>query len=62
MADDKTKVGGADRRRVAGGQPYEVEDFHQKHSHISHDDAKRIIRETGGDREKADAAAERLRH
>ena len=61
MADDKTNVGGADRRRVALDQPYEVEDFHQKHKHLSHDDAKRIIRETGGDRAKADAAAKQLR-
>jgi hypothetical protein len=31
MADDKTKIGEPDRRRVASDQPYEVEDFHQKH-------------------------------
>jgi hypothetical protein len=61
MADDKTKTGGADRRRVALEQPYEVEDFHQQHKHLSHDDAVRIIRETGGDRARADAAAEQLR-
>jgi hypothetical protein len=61
MADDKTKTGGADRRRVALDQPYEVEGFHQKHVHLSHEDAKRIIRETGGDRARADAAAEQLR-
>lgn len=61
MADDKSKVGGADRRRVALDQPYEVEDFHKKHKHLSHDEAKRIIRETGGNREKADAAAQQLR-
>jgi hypothetical protein len=60
MADDKANVGGADRRRVALDQPYEVEDY-QKHKHLSHDDAKRIIRETGGDRAKADAAAQQLR-
>jgi hypothetical protein len=61
MADVKTKTGGADRRRVGLDQPYEVEDFHQKHKHLSHDDAVQIIRETGGDRAKADAAAEQLR-
>jgi len=61
MADDKSKVGGADRHRVALDQPYEVEDFHQKHKHLSHEDAKRIIRETGGNRARADAAAEQLR-
>ena len=61
MTDDKTKTGGPDRRRVALDQPYEVEDFHQRHKHLSHDDAVRIIRETGGDRARADAAAEQLR-
>ena len=61
MADDKSKVGGSDRGRVALDQPYEVEDFHQKHKHLSHEDAKRIIRETGGNRARADAAAEQLR-
>ena len=61
MADDKTKTGGADRRRVALDQPYEVEDFHQRHARLSHADAERIIRETGGNRARADAAAEQLR-
>ena len=61
MADDKSKVGGADRGRVALDQPYEVEDFHQKHKHLSHEEAERIIRETGGNRAKADAAAQQVR-
>jgi hypothetical protein len=47
--------------RVALGEPYEVEDFHQKHTHLSHEQAKQIIRESGGDREKADAAAQKAR-
>ena len=61
MSDDKSKVGGADRRRVAHDQPYEVEDFHQKHKHLSHEDAVRIIKETKGDRQKADEIAEQRR-
>jgi hypothetical protein len=61
MADDKTKIGEPDRRRVASDQPYEVEDFHQKHGHLSHEEAVRIIRETKGDRKKADAMAESRR-
>jgi hypothetical protein len=48
MADDKMKTDGADRRRVALDQPYEVEDFHQRFNSLSHEGAKRIIRETGG--------------
>jgi hypothetical protein len=61
MSDDKSKTGGADRRRVALNQPYEVEDFHQKHKHLSHDEAVQIIRETKGDRKKADEKAESRR-
>ena len=61
MSDDKTKTGGPDRRRVAGDQPYEVEDFHQKHKHLSHDEALRIISETKGNRKEADAMAESRR-
>ena len=61
MADDKSKVGGQDRSRVAVGQNYEVEDFHQKHKHLTHEQAVQIIKETGGNRERADAAAEGAR-
>jgi len=61
MADDKSKVGGQDRARVALSQPYEVEDFHQKHKHLSHEEATQIIKETKGDREKADALAQSRR-
>jgi hypothetical protein len=61
MADDKTKTDNRDRSRVNQGEPYEVEHFHQKHKHLSHDEAVRIIKEAGGNRENADAAAERAR-
>jgi hypothetical protein len=36
MPDDKRRTGGPDRRRIASKQPYEVEDFHQKHKHLTH--------------------------
>jgi hypothetical protein len=61
MADDKSKVGEQDRLRIAGGQDYEVEDFHQKHKHLTHQQAIAIIQEAKGDRNKADALAERMR-
>ena len=54
MSDNKNKVGSQDRARVALDQAYEVEDFHQKHSHLTHEQAVEIIRETGGNRKKAD--------
>jgi hypothetical protein len=58
MADNKTKRGGGDRRRIAAGQPYEVSYFRRKHG-LSLEDARRIIERTGGDREKANAEAQR---
>jgi hypothetical protein len=61
MSDDKTKRDGRDSSRVSLSEPYEVEDFHQKHKHLSHEQAVQIIKEAGGNREKADAAAERVK-
>ena len=58
MSDDKTKVGGQDRNRIAMAQDYEVEDFHQKRKHLSHERAKQIIKAAGGNRQKADEMAE----
>lgn len=60
MADDKSKRGGADRREVAGGEGYEVDYFARKHG-ISRDQAEDLIRRVGNDREKLDAAAEKLK-
>ena len=60
MADDKSKRGGADRRRVAADQNYEVRCFARKHS-ISKAGAEKIIKQTGASREKANAAAEKLK-
>ena len=60
MADNKSKRGGADRRRVAGGEGYEVSDFARKHG-ISREQAEGLIRRVGNDRETLNAAAETLK-
>jgi hypothetical protein len=60
MADDKSKRGGADRRTVAGGEGYEVSYFARKHG-ISKDQAEGLIKRVGNDREKLNAAAEKLK-
>ena len=60
MADSKTKRGGADRRRVAAGEGYEVRYFARKHA-ISKDQAEQLIKTVGNDREKLNAAAEKLK-
>lgn len=59
MADDKSKRGGSDRRRVSGGEGYEVNYFARKHG-ISRDQAQDLISRIGNDREKLNAAAEKL--
>jgi hypothetical protein len=61
MSDDKSKVGRQDRARVAISQDYEVEDFRQKHDHLTHAEAVLILKEAGGDRTKADALAAQKR-
>jgi hypothetical protein len=60
MADDKAKRSGADRRRVAADEPYEVNYFARKHG-ITKDQAQRLIDKIGGNREKLNAAAEKLK-
>ena len=60
MADDKNKRGAADRRQVAGGEGYEVRYFARKHG-ISRDQAEKLIKQVGNDREKLNAAAARLK-
>lgn len=59
MADDKTKIGAADRRQVAGDEGYEVDYFAQKHG-ISAVQARALIEKHGNDRATLDAAAEQL--
>lgn len=58
MADDKTKTGVADRRRVSTSEQYEVGYFAAKHG-IPADVAREIIKASGNSRAKADDAAER---
>ena len=60
MADDKAKRGGQDRTRVSGDQGYEVRYFAKKHS-ISTEQAQKLIDKVGPNREKLNAAAEKLK-
>ncbi len=60
MTDDKSKRGNADRRRVAGGEGYEVNYFARKHG-ITKDQAESLIKRIGHDRAKLNAAAEKLK-
>ncbi len=60
MSDNKKKVGKPDREHVATGQPYEISYFAKKHG-ISAEDARRIVKQHGGDRDAADNAANRLK-
>jgi len=58
MPDDTSQRGGPDRSLVAAREQYEVAYFAQKHG-LSMEEARRMIKEAGPSREKADAAAER---
>jgi hypothetical protein len=60
MADDKSKRGKSDRRQVAADEPYEVNYFARKHG-ITKEQAQRLIDKIGGNREKLNAAAEKLK-
>jgi hypothetical protein len=60
MADDKKKRGAQDRRRVSGSEGYEVSYFARKHG-ISKQQAEDLIKRIGGDRDKLNAAAEKLK-
>jgi hypothetical protein len=59
MADDKSKRGGADRRTVSASEGYEVSYFARKHG-ITAQQARDLIKEVGNNREKLNAAAEKL--
>lgn len=59
MADDKSKRGKQDRDRVSASEPYEVNYFAKKHG-LTKDQALKIIKDTKGNRDKANAAAEKL--
>lgn len=60
MADNKSKRGRADRRRVAAGEGYEVNYFARKHG-ITKQQAEDLIKKVGNDREKLNAAAAKLK-
>ena len=59
MPERDTKRGGPDRKHVDHHVGYEVDDLAKKHG-ISNDQASRLIRQIGNNREKLDAAAEKL--
>jgi hypothetical protein len=58
MADDKTKTGGGDRKRVAEDQGYEVNYFARKHG-LSAEEARKIIKRVGNDRTKLNAEVDK---
>jgi hypothetical protein len=58
MADNKSRRGKQDRRRVASGEAYEVGYFAQKDG-ISRARAEEIIKDARGGRERANALAAR---
>lgn len=60
MADDKSKIGRQDRRRVAADQDYEVRDFADKFD-ISPAKAKRLIERHGNDRGMLERQARKLK-
>lgn len=60
MADDRSKRTGADRRRVAAGEGYELSYFARKHG-ITRQQAQQLIREVGNDRQKLNAAAQKMK-
>ena len=61
LQDERSsKRGGPDRRHVSGGKGYEVDELARKHG-ISNDQASRLIRQIGDNREKLDDAAEKLK-
>ena len=60
MADNKSKRGKRDRVEVAGNEGYEIGYFAQKHR-IPRAKARELIERIGNNREKLNAAAEKLR-
>jgi hypothetical protein len=60
MADDRTKRGGRDSAKVAGGETYEV-GYEARKLGISSAQLKAIIVRVGTDRKKIEAAAKTIR-
>jgi hypothetical protein len=61
MADDKSKRGPQDRSRIASGEQYEAKYFARKHR-LPMADARAIIQQAGGSREKANQLAAARHH
>jgi hypothetical protein len=59
MVDDKAQTGRGDRKRVAQEQGYEVTYFARKHG-LTTEEARKIIKRVGSDREKLNAEVEKL--
>ena len=59
MADDKSKVGGQDRERVAAGQDYEVQHLAER-AGISTEQARELIEQHGNDRDTLMREAKKL--
>ncbi|AUX78436.1 DUF3606 domain-containing protein [Sinorhizobium fredii] len=59
MPDSKKSVG-RDRGRVAAEQPYELSYFKRKHK-LTEEQARKIIKDAGNSREKANALAEKVK-
>lgn len=60
MADDKAKKGKQDRSRVSADEGYEVSYFARKHG-ITRQQAEDLIKRVGGNREKLNAEAQKLK-
>ena len=60
MADNKKKVGKADRNKVAAGEGYEVSYFAKKHG-ITTDQARKLIKKVGNNRDDLNKAAAKLK-
>lgn len=59
MADNKSKRGGGDRKRIAASQGYEVSYFARKHD-LTSEQARQIIKRVGNDRKKLNVEAENM--
>jgi uncharacterized protein YjbJ (UPF0337 family) len=60
LAERSSKAGGPDRKHVEGRDGYEVGELAKRYG-ISNDQASRLIRQNGDDREKIEAEAAKLR-
>ncbi len=60
MADNKSKRGAADRRKVSKSEGYELSYFARKHG-ITKEQAIKLIDKVGNDREKLNKAAAKLK-